>query len=148
MNPDAARATAQWWTDRLVLEDSGIRQVPAPDDMQRAVFREELSALLLYSTRERMVLDIGGSPCIILSRALKRAGIDALRLPRRAVTLLSPAYVTASAGPGPRVRLIWTSPDWERPSCAAQARSRGEEYGQYDPECRLPVWHEGDHGRS
>lgn len=83
----------------------------------------------------------------ILADAAETAGVHTSRFPIKTNMRVCPQYVTASLGYGAPTRLVWSAPDWQRPTCDRQ-RYEGP-FGEEEPRderCGLPRYHDGPCG--
>jgi hypothetical protein len=94
-------------------------------------------------------LGVDYGPDMILYNAAEAAGVNSSRFPWKTHMSVTAEYVTASLGYGARDRLVWSSPDWQRPACGNN-RYVGSGYEQQvdtaNVICTRPKYHDGDCG--
>lgn len=90
-------------------------------------------------------IDYGPDP--ILADAAEAAGVHTSRFPSKTNMWVSPQYVTASLGYGAPTTLIWSAPDWRRPTCGQQRYDGPSgEAEPRDEQCGRLRYHDGPCG--
>jgi len=166
----AAEAAAAWWAQQLGAPV--FRNVDAnsgPEDIALGSFAGGMAAMLAdkhpvsdaqgekfvaalvakigeISHRDWISLGVDYGPDLMLAEAATEAGIHTSRFPWKTHMSITRNYVTAALGYRARDRLIWASPDWQRPPCG-QHKYDDEGYPlEANEMCTLPRFHDGDCG--
>ena len=159
----AARAAADWWADAVGAPtfDNGDRSAgsglvavmahmvaaQSPVDTTSATRFRDLLEQRIQTGLDRggygVTLGVDYGPDRDLGDAAQAAGVSSSRFPWKTNMWVHTDHVTVSAGYGAGQRLIWSAPDWQRPTCGTPEYDAN---GVRQPrDCGLPKYHDSDH---
>lgn len=163
----AARAAAEWWAEqvgaptfRAVDAESGpedqanmgmasmMQTLIAERDPVTEAAASTFADVLAVAITKRLSpygvsLSVDYGPDQILYDAALGAGVASSRFPWKTHMLVNADHVTASLGYRARTRLIWSAPEWVRPTCGNR---EWPEDGPRDALCPKPRYHEDECG--
>jgi len=167
----AARAAAEWWAEqigapvfRAIRGDEPDRQsqdfgamtmmlgtILADRHPIREGQGEKFVTILAAAIAEGLDrndyglnLGVDYGPDRMLAEAAEAVGIHTGRFPYKTHMWIKCDHVTAALGYGAKSRLIWSAPDWERPTCGQHEYDAN--FNALDGVCVKPRYHEEDCG--